>query len=262
MSLIPKFIDEGASIPSKAIGTTLADIWNLTIGSHISLWTKKQEVRQQHNLQDYMDKIEGNTQSIPEVNLTDPQLHIVGPALEASKYYIDSEELRSMFANLVAASIDDRKIDTTHPSFVEIIKQMSPLDAQNLKSFGNVSNHPIVNYVHRSDYGQVPIHEHVFLKKPNCDDVKQISISITNLVRLGLVSVTYNSSFSNDSYKKFTKHEVYKGWEKTFAKTNAVKIPKEIRQLHPEISSKSDIIIEKGIISLTPFGTSFKQVCI
>ncbi len=59
-------------------------------------------------------------------------MSIVGPALEASRYYIEEEELRKMFAKLIASSMNKNKseISITHPSFVEIIKQLTPLDAQ------------------------------------------------------------------------------------------------------------------------------------
>ena len=62
----------------------------------------------------------------------DPSLAVVGPAIEASKFYIEEEDMREMFANLIAASMDDRLTNEVHSSYVEIIKQLSPLDAQNL----------------------------------------------------------------------------------------------------------------------------------
>ena len=91
---------------------------------------KKQQHRHSLNFEDYVSKIQNKTQEIPEEFLQEPKLNIVGPALEASKYYIDSEILREMFANLISSSVDSRKSSKTHPSFVEIIKQLSSLDAK------------------------------------------------------------------------------------------------------------------------------------
>ncbi|WP_412095180.1 Abi-alpha family protein, partial [Bacillus haynesii] len=55
---------------------------------------------------------------MPEENLVEPPLHIIGPTIEASKFYFESDELRSMFSNLIAASIDSETINKTHPAFV------------------------------------------------------------------------------------------------------------------------------------------------
>ncbi|MFE4430440.1 hypothetical protein ACFRH9_25980 [Peribacillus butanolivorans] len=66
MGLLLKFIDAAAGPPAQSIGNTLANLWELGIGNHVSLWIKKQEVRQQQNLQDYVQKVEEKTQEIPE----------------------------------------------------------------------------------------------------------------------------------------------------------------------------------------------------
>ena len=47
--------------------------------------------------------------TIPPENIQEPPLKILGPALEASKYYIEEEELRSMFAKILSSSFDNRK---------------------------------------------------------------------------------------------------------------------------------------------------------
>ncbi|MBT2721454.1 DUF4393 domain-containing protein [Bacillus sp. ISL-46] len=81
--------------------------------------------------------------------MIEPPLSIVGPALEASKFYIEEEELRSMFAKVVAASMDNRQASYVHPAFIEIIKQLSPVDALVISSFSDESKQPIVNIGHK-----------------------------------------------------------------------------------------------------------------
>src|SRR5690606_5835122 len=112
---------------------------------------------------------------IPEENLIEPPLSIVGPVLDASRYYIEEDDIRLMFSKLIASSMDNRNQTKPHHSFCEIIKQLSPLDAQILKSFGNVNNHPIVNYINTSSYGSHFMIENVYLGYSDIQDVDQIS---------------------------------------------------------------------------------------
>lgn len=266
INIIPKFVDEAASPLAQSVGNTLSDLWGLSIGSHVSLWAQKQKFKQQENLKNYIELVENKTQEIPEEFLKEPELHIVGPAIEASKYYIESELLREMFANLIASSIDSRKTNITHPSFVEVIKQLSPLDAQNLKSFGNRANFPIVNYVHTIELGQAILYHDIFLENPHVTDLQQISISMKNLERLGIVSISYAENFLPADYDKFYKNEVYLGWKAHFNNTKEVttediteNIPEDIRKI---LYSTRDIIVEKGIVNLTSFGSSLKSACL
>lgn len=264
INIIPKFVDEAASPLAQSVGNTLSDLWGLGIGSHVSLWAQKQQLRQQENFKKYIELVGNKTQEVPEEFLKEPELHIVGPAIEASKYYIESELLREMFANLIASSIDSRKTNITHPSFVEVIKQLSPLDAQNLKSFGNRANFPIVNYVHTIGSGRVNFHENIFLENSFVTELHQISISMKNLERLGIISITYTESFPTEDYDKFYKNEEYLGWKEYFKKIIPTdQIPKELPDNIKEVLlGQQDIIIEKGIVNLSSFGSSLKSACL
>ncbi len=70
-------------------------------------------------------------------------MSIVGPALEASKYYFDEKEIRNMFANLIASSMDSTYNGLVQHSFVEIIRQLSPYDA---KLFNTLEEEFAINY--------------------------------------------------------------------------------------------------------------------
>lgn len=270
INIIPKFIDEAASAPAKAVGNTLTDLWSLAIGSHISLWSKKQEIRQQKNLQSYIQKVEDKTQEIPDEYIKEPELHIIGPVIEASKYYIDSEELREMFANLIASSIDIRKSQSTHPAFVEIIKQLSPFDAQNIKVFQNPNDtngsngaFPIVNYgINYGSEGHKILHKHVFLPNLECD-TDAIASSLINLQRLGLISIDYSKDlYDKKLYKRYEDHKLYTEISESI-KTNEhhpdlIEILKNLNisfdDVHP--------YIQKGSVGVTPLGKDFVDTCL
>ena len=246
INIIPKFIDDAASAPAKAIGNTITDIWNLTIGSHFSHWSKKQDLLKQKNLDDFIKRIEESTQEIPIDCLKEPELHIIGPVIEASKYYIDSETLRQMFANLISASIDERVSTITHPSFVEIIKQLSPMDAEILVNFKRVSQLPIAEIrktsINTNEY--YTIQEHI----ANFNDQSQYQVqasSLTNLGRLGILSLSYAvQSLSPNVYEFANLHPAY---------TKAV----------DELTDSQYVIdFAKGLCTITPLGRDFIKICL
>jgi hypothetical protein len=251
MGLLPKFIDDAAGAPAQAVGNTLANLWELGIGNHVSLWIKKQEVRQQQNLQDYIKKVETKTQEIPEEFLTEPQMHIVGPAMEASKYYIDSEVLRQMFANLIGSSIDARKIEQTHPSFVEIIKQLSPLDAGILANFKTIQQIPLVQIrAMKASNEYITIHNHI-ANFENQQAYKIYASSLSNLQRLGLLYIDYSShSASKHAYDYVPKHPAF---------LTATDKLLEIQKAEPGFER---IDFQKGLCNKTPICEDFISVCL
>lgn len=50
---------------------------------------------------------------------------------------MDSEELRNMYANLLAKAMNVDEKDKVHPAFVELIKQMAPREALILDGISN-----------------------------------------------------------------------------------------------------------------------------
>lgn len=251
MILLPKFIDDAAGPPAKSVGNTLANVWDLAIGNHVSLWIKKQEVRQKQNLKDYVQKVEEKTQNIPEEFIKEPDLHIVGPALEASKYYIDSEELREMFANLVAASIDLRKDKEIHPSFVEIIKQLSPLDATILKERKDFNRLPIAQLrAIKEDGSFITTHNHIMNFKDQNNYKQQVS-SLSNLQRLGLLDINYTVHSSNPTnYEYVEKHVAY---------FEAMEKLSEFQEIE---STFKNVDIGRGLCYVTPLCEDFISVCL
>ncbi|HZL12664.1 MAG TPA: DUF4393 domain-containing protein, partial [Verrucomicrobiae bacterium] len=69
-------------------------------------------------------------EKIPPEQIKTPLPQIAGPALEALKYTGHDENIREMFAKLFATAMDEKTADAAHPSFVEIIKQLSADEAK------------------------------------------------------------------------------------------------------------------------------------
>ena len=176
-------------------------------------------------------------------------MSVLGPALEASKYYIDDEELRLLFAKLVAASMDNSKNDTLQPAFVEIVKQMTPIDAENLTSLYNIKDkqNPIVSIIleNKDTREYKEVFSHFYIENISNISHKRIASSLINLERLGLIEINYGVFLSDKNiYLPYENHSI-------------------VNQFKNEYNDDSHSIeLKKGLIKITNFGMDFCKICI
>ena len=86
----------------------------------IEKWIESRE----YNLAETKKLLEQKLANISPEQIASPEAHIAVPALQYISYCMDNEELRNMYANLLASSMNKAVINGVHPSFVEIIKQL------------------------------------------------------------------------------------------------------------------------------------------
>ena len=187
---VGKDIATGAS---KGIIQTLNDIWYCAYGHKWDEKVQELRLRQTIKLEKLKKDLEQKIQVIPNENLQEPKLSVVGPALESAKFYMDENEIREMFANLIAASMNKSQADNIHPSFVEMIKMLSPLDAKNLYFLSSLQDETISKIrVEYENGGYNDIYNHIYLGNPECQDNQLMEPSIDNLIRLKLIDVSYD----------------------------------------------------------------------
>lgn len=152
---------------------------------------KKVNALFKYKLKDFKNELEQKLSSIPEEKLVEPDLMIAGPALEALKYTYDKDELRNMYLNLLTSSMNKDIKDKAHPSYVEIIRQLTSLDAKVFKRLQDLRQvacaHAILkinnsNKVYSSTYPN-----YIVMELLDLGDEFQLSTSISNLIRLGLI---------------------------------------------------------------------------
>lgn len=88
---------------------TLQDWWYVNFGHTISTQAALLKATREANVEKLKNDILQEVASIPPENVQEPSIKILGPALEASKYYIEEKELRKMFAKIIANSLDSQK---------------------------------------------------------------------------------------------------------------------------------------------------------
>jgi hypothetical protein len=66
--------------------------------------------------------------NIPDEHLTTPAASVAIPAMQGLSYSVEEPDLKEMYLDLLATATDQRVKDNAHPSFAEIIKQLSPAE--------------------------------------------------------------------------------------------------------------------------------------
>ncbi len=184
---------------------------------------------------------------VKEENIVTPESYVAVPALQQLEYSYDSEELREMYANLLASAMNKEVKEYVHPSFADIIKQLSPDDAKAIEVLRWFDKCPLVNFKlkNQKDRGF-----HILVNN-YCIDLEKIygnkdkmSASLKNLQRLGIIDLRFDQFIHGDTiYEKITEDELFLHYKNTFENDNY------------------RLELEKGFVELTSFGKSFCNIC-
>ena len=132
---------DGLSQSVQPIGTVLSYLPR-TIRLAFSKW-EKWIVNGEESLKLTGELLREKISKIPEEKICEPESYVAIPAIQQISYCENSEDLRNLYANLLASSMN---IDTkwnVHPSFVDIIKQLNPDEAKIMK---NLVPNPMMTY--------------------------------------------------------------------------------------------------------------------
>ena len=174
-----------------------------------------------------------------------------------------------MFSKLIASSMDASKEKITRTSFVEIVKQLEPIDAQNLKWIFDKKDDVTqlvcnieINY---STGGATTVYSNVFLGNPNIHNQEILGPSLENLARLGLIEITYQQHRTNiEHYKVFEETIEFKKTLDYISSTNrdlqmGREVYPSVDKYQLELSGPS---LQKGVIIITNLGKSFCSICL
>lgn len=234
--------------PTRSMGQTLSDIWYLVFGG-ISQKAAKRRMKYEHDLELYQQELADSISKIPKEKKSEPDIQVTAQALENSKYCLDSSELRELFVNLISKSMDSDFENDIHPSFAEIIKQMSPLDARILKSLQPSRSFPLVDYIvedkHVKDY-EIKL-SNVYISDFSEISIEQASNSISSLNRLGIIEIDTHSILSQKTTYAPYKETSY--YQKLLMDTRRRFAFKQAN-------------IREYLGRFTPLGKNFFQVCV
>lgn len=264
---VPDLYDDAFKSATQESGKTLALIPRAINAALVPLrqWISEREYKLAETEKLLAKKLE----HVGEEKIVSPEVYVAVPVIQAISYSMNSKELRSLYANLLAKSMNSDTKYLVHPSFVEIIKQLSPLDAiaiNNLKYLYQYQplirifackEQPTPNermIIHNmNNFGDAtiksPLFSHYSLHIPKIESsAEQRGFVIQNLHRLGLINIDYREHIIDAQeykplYDQLMKSSLYK---KFLDKTTQ-------DGLHLQLTD--------GYTSPTDFGRLFFSIC-
>ena len=241
---IPDLYDDALKLATQESGKTIALIPRAINAALAPLrqWIANRE----YSLAETEKLLAKKLEHVGEDKIVTPEPYVAIPAIQAISYSMNSEELRNLYANLLAKAMNSDTKDMVHPSFVEIIKQMSPTDAFVFKNIMEREMNPLIDVVYQND-------ELEFLSIiSNISDIditrpEIISISIDYLIKQNLITIPISKYYANDYlYENIINSDYYTLLKKS----------------HPDTIDGFKMTYQKRQILKTDFGKSFYNICV
>lgn len=203
-------------------------------------------LNKEYNVNETKQLLAQKLEKVDPKKIITPEIYVAVPAIQAISYSMNSEELRNLYANLLAKAMNSDTKDLVHPSFVEIIKQMSPNDAVIFRKLMKRRANPIVDLVLETrENGSFIIQTNI--SDFDMKNVKNTCISIDNLIKHGLISSPSGRYYSDSKlYDKILLSDYFLEQKQQYST-----IPKEYKFNY-----------KKGMIIKTNLGISFYNVCV
>lgn len=179
-----------------------------------------------------------------------PEAYVAVPAIQAISYCMDSKELRNMFANLLATSMVASTKNDIHPSFVEVIKQLTPDEAKLLKSFQLKLHNPVFPIIDvrlslPGGGAVTQVRNFSIVGQGICENLKNMASYLDNLDRLKLISIDDSSHIVDDwAYKKLEEQSIIK------------------RLIDDTKNDQYKNFIQRKLFTITQYGKDFIQTCV
>ena len=205
-------------------------------------------------LKELNNLVEEKLSSIPQELIDSPKPRIAVPTLQNASI-TEECEVRELYANLLANSMNKVVKNGVHPGFVEIIKQLSPDEAKIIRYMRIHKRIPTLGLKIDKTNSSHAVYVKEFSNVPElsmCENIYDSQKYIDNLVRLGLVERSPDGTYiSNESvYEPLKNHPFIKNKYQNIEKQSAT------------IDNFSKIDYVKGYCELTSFGESFCSICL
>jgi len=240
---IKDIYDDSAKSSVKAVGNVVALLPRAINAAFEPL--HKWILQREYNIDEAKKLLELKLEKISPDLITPPDQHIGIPVLQALSESMDSDELRIMYTNLLASSMVSGTKENVHPSYVHIIRQLSPDEALVFKALPKFGRHvPTIDitktiknreglFLHHSNSSLIGY-------EANCKYPQNISQYINNLCRLGIAEIPDFYLVEDWRYERKKDTDYFKS------------IVRNLK--HYEITKKC--------FGLTSFGNEFRQICI
>lgn len=217
---------------------------------------EKWVLHREYQLKETSKLLEEKLRDVPPEQIETPAPYIAVPALQYISYCMDNNELREMYANLLASSMNKVVKNGVHPGYVEIIKQLSPDEAKILRHIAKEEKIPTISvYYCESSGGNLRVVKDFsnvgYLTL--CENPQDICKYLSNLVRLGLIEIPDSSPSVRYPLKDeqlYVSLEQHSYVESFVIRANVI----EGMKIRPEIV--------RNHASMTDYGKGFCAICL
>lgn len=210
-----------------------------------ALLNEKAKIALENNLNKYRKKIKG----VPEEEIIEVPPEIGVPIAEKLSY-VTNEELSEMYTELLAKASQLSKANVAHPSFVNVINNISPDEAILLKSIKGMQGVPFIevrlkkkqkNEWQTLNSMQAGISCLSSLKYP-----QNVHAYFSNLEGLGIFQIRQDVFMVGENiYEPLENH----------AKASYTQMEQQLQ------GQDQEIIYQRGKIEITPFARLFIEAC-
>jgi hypothetical protein len=182
--------------------------------------------------------------AVPAEYLASPRLDIAVPAIEAMRY----SGLKRELALLIASTMETGRADDAHPSFIEILKQLTRDEVRmiaSLPGLGQVLPFANINYTDRSGRILSSLRYIVpdFLAGA-CERRRALASYIDNLLRLNLIAAPAHMAISDERFYRDLLSQAF------------------IADFEAGVPAHLKATIDRRVLCLTDFGNLFRSCCV
>lgn len=196
----------------------------------------------------FQEDIAERAAHIPPENIQEPKASVAGPALQALAFTHEEESLRNMFLSLLATAMDSRKVESAHPAFVEIIKQLDAIEAPHLIKILKSKSYVPIASVDKSiaSGGKNSLARHL-INLLNDETQQPVLLPrfpamLENWSRLGLVEIHYDGWLTNENAYAWVDSR-----------------PEYIRLKAVQHTAEEPVSFNKGYVRVTHLGEAFAE---
>lgn len=245
---IPELYEDGLKPAVQESGKVMAIVPRAINAALVPL--RKWIAEREYHLAETEKLLAEKLKDIPPEKITTPEGYVGVPALQAIAYSMDSDELRDLYANLLANAMNRDTKDKVHPSFIELIKQMSPNDAVVFKNIYEAPVAPVLDIYIQSEPkdGEEGGNSNYVRNITWIKEIayEEVAISLDNLLRLGLVEIPYGSSYVHKENYEMVKES-----------------PEYIRlKQRLEALNRGSVKADEKFVRATTLGDSFFEICV
>ena len=155
-------------------------------------------LNKEYNIDETKKLLAYKLENVDPKKIVEPEPYVAIPAIQSISYSMNSEELRNLYANLLAKAMNADTKETVHPAYIETIKQLSPDDAAYFKHICPLDCRPMVDVVlDFPSLSRVCVTGNANLFSNG--HVKNFELALDNLSRLGLVNTPNDTWYGNES---------------------------------------------------------------